>query len=1599
MSMDLTGIQNRNEYYTNHYFASTFESNAADTIKTWREAAQGTELRTPWALLRDAGKRYFLIRSRQERRRSGDAYREAVTQIARELLASLGYNVNATAPELEELPNNGGKVPVALEVNKENGAPLLWTILVAPMEDAPAGGEDETDASDLMDYAPFAADLRADQVELFSDEALCRAPMEELLGRLLYDLDESPRWILLLSESQLALIDRNKWNEKRFLVFDLDVIFGRNEESTLQAMAVLLHRESLCPKEGGSLLDALDDNSHKHAVEVSQQLKYALRQSIEILGNEVVYDMRERQHVGVFGRALAEDLTLQCLRYMYRILFMLFIEAKPELGYAPMKALAYESGYSFESLREICEQAEGDGEINEEGNFLKESLDKLFGLVYNGFPTKTAVPEDGESLRGVFAIDPLKAHIFDPERTALIEKAHLRNGKLLQIINLMSLSRSGKGQRRGRISYSNLGVNQLGAVYEALLSYRGFFAEEDLYEVKRENDKVDELDVGYFIPLRDLDQYTEGERVRNADGSLRVHPKGEFIYRLAGREREKSASYYTPEVLTRCLVKYALKELLESKTADEILKLTVCEPAMGSAAFLNEAVSQLAEAYLERKQKETGTSIPHEQRQQELQKVKMFIADRNVYGIDLNSTAVELAEVSLWLNTIFEGGYVPWFRTQIVNGNSLIGARRQCYTMDQAMSTGPNAWYNGAPERILPGKKRSLRRQQVYHFLLGDPGMCAYTDKVIKSLAPDKIAAIKTWNKSFTRPLNENEAEDVLRLCEQIDTLWDAHTELRKEIKEKTTDPLSVWGQPQDKQHRPTTIRDKDRIYEELYLSKGGSNASPYARLKAVMDYWCALWFWPIDKADELPSRLEFLWDVNMLLGVGVVDTRERKGRIGGQTSMFDDLEMDSYGQELASRYGKYGAVNLDQLRADFPRLRIANEIAEQQHFFHWELEYSDVFESRGGFDLVVGNPPWIKLEWNEAAVLGDREPRLAIKKYTATQTANIREALLKDSATHTLYFAEYEGMTGQLAFLNAVTNYPLLKGQQTNLFKCFLPQAWDFGWKYGISAFIHPDGVYDDPKGGLLRTALYPKLKYHFKFQNEKVLFDIAHTRSFSLNIYRNGQNQICFDCIFNLFIPETIDECYSNNDDTKPVPGIKDDNGEWYCDGHPDRVIAVREKELKIFAKLFDGNDLWKQAKLPSIHCKQFIAVLKLFADTPKTIASLGNDAFGTRMWDETGSQESGITVRDTRFPSNLLELIYSGPHIGVANPLYKTSRRICLLNSDYDIVDLCAIDDNYVQRVNYRPLCDIANYTNQIQATKWGTKYHEDYRLISRSMLYGNGERTLFSVIAPPKTGHIIAISGIAFKDHEALLISAASFASLPFDFYIRATGKSSMLFSTSSKLPLLNNISFSAVLRGLLLNCVTNHYCKLWEECFRREFTFDAWSKQDKRLLSCRFSSLSPEWTWGTPLRTDFERRQALVEIDVLVAMALGMTLDQLKTIYRIQFPVLQQYEADTWYDANGRIVFTSNRSLVGVGFDRPSFEKPNAVTPIRRGETRWNGVMKDAPAGYVFARTVTDDTQPGGPVQRTIEYVAPFDKCDREQDYETAWRFFEEKNRS
>ena len=196
-----------------------------------------------------------------------------------------------------------------------------------------------------------------------------------------------------------------------------------------------------------------------YASGVSQDLKYALRECIELLGNEVLYDLKTR-----LGRDLEADpvdagqLTLECLRYMYRMLFVLFIESRPELGYAPIKAQSYYTGYSLESLRDIADNIRD--EITEVGNgyYLHETLAKLYELIYAGYPkTEEELKEatGTDSLHDMFLIAPLKAHIFDPEYTKMITASKLRNSCMLKIIELMSLTKSTgkKNSRRGRISY------------------------------------------------------------------------------------------------------------------------------------------------------------------------------------------------------------------------------------------------------------------------------------------------------------------------------------------------------------------------------------------------------------------------------------------------------------------------------------------------------------------------------------------------------------------------------------------------------------------------------------------------------------------------------------------------------------------------------------------------------------------------------------------------------------------------------------------------------------------------------------------------------------------------------------------------------------------------------------------------------------------------------------------------------------------------------------------------------------------------------------------------------------------------------------------
>ncbi|MQM32639.1 MAG: N-6 DNA methylase, partial [Candidatus Accumulibacter phosphatis] len=588
------GIANENEFYGHHYLAEVFKGDIRALIESWQAAEEAAaqaiaageaaeesraESRAAHKRLAGLGGKWFAALANPTRLREDAERLLAHQELHTPLLEALGYKIKPRQVELQ----GGMPVPIWAAFGEAQQSPQL---LIVPAYQP--GREDE----DPLDHRLTVAHYGGQEIP----PAFSKLSWLEILSEALFGSDQPPRYIILVGYREWLLLDRYKWPNNRLLRFDWTEILDRRHTYTLQAAAALLHHDSLAPEQGASLLDSLDENAHKHAFGVSEDLKYALREAIEALGNEAVQQLREKAQASKQGFYTGKDavdageLSLECLRLVYRLLFMFYIEARPELGYVPIrKSEIYARGYSLESLRDL-ELTPLNTAAARDGFFFDATLRRLFSLIGQGCGAAAQQSVLAGSVKEAFALAPLDSKLFDPEATPLLNQVRFPNHVWQRVVRLMSLSKGKRnGHKSGRVSYQLLSINQLGAVYEALLSYRGFFAPEDLYEVQPEARKAakassddddeedgeqdsgggttDLMDSAWFVPASRIDQYKPGERVHDTDEhgrkKLRVYPRATFIYRLAGRDRQKSASYYTPQVLTRCLVKYALKELLK----------------------------------------------------------------------------------------------------------------------------------------------------------------------------------------------------------------------------------------------------------------------------------------------------------------------------------------------------------------------------------------------------------------------------------------------------------------------------------------------------------------------------------------------------------------------------------------------------------------------------------------------------------------------------------------------------------------------------------------------------------------------------------------------------------------------------------------------------------------------------------------------------------------------------------------------------------------------------------------------------------------------------------------------------------------------------
>nr|WP_211339825.1 class I SAM-dependent DNA methyltransferase [Solirubrobacter pauli] len=1414
-------------------------------------------------------------------------------------------------------------------------------------------------------------------------EALLEKDAETLVGP--YDLDEStqirsvprllsalfvaedaPAFALVLAGRLALLAERERWPEGRYLAIDLQLVCERGDDrrgGETDVALTCLSAESLAPDAEGTIWwHGVLEESIKHTVGVSQDLREGVRLSIEIIANDVVA-RRARQGLDPLPASEAQPLAQQSLRFLYRVLFLLYAEASPELAVLPVGVAQYEQGYSLDRLRELIQVPLTTPQA-ETGTHLYDSLAVLFGLVDTGVDAAKNAADEG--LVEALTFRALRADLFKPSATARIDEVKLGNAGLQRVLQHLLLSKEKRGSDRGFISYAELGINQLGAVYEGLMSFSGRFAETDLYEVAKGGDGSKGT---WLVPFDRADHIDDKDFVRSEDpitGELKpvLHRQGTFVFRLAGRERQQSASYYTPEVLTRFTVSQALAELIDEDTpAEAILALTVCEPALGSGAFAIEAVRQLAAEYLARRQDELGRRIDPENYAAELQKAKAYLALHNIYGVDRNAMAVELAEISLWLDTMMAGLEAPWFGLHLRRGNSLVGARHAVFSRAQVEK---KTWLKDVPAEVpltelgedaREGREGSAAGR-IHHFLLPAEGWGSTLNaKEAKPLAPEALDRLKQWRKRVLVKPSKDQVAALLDLGRRVETLWQlvwrrltiAETQVRRSIAVWEADGLVAGG----------TV-SREQIEEALKAPDGA-----YRRLRRVMDAWCALWFWPLTEDAAPPELDEWIATLQALVGVA----GKRRGVAAGQLSLASAADWDELNAAETSDLAFAGAADVAAVKSKHPWLAAAERVAERQGFFHWQLDFVPVF-ARGGFDLQVGNPPWVRPRSDVEALLAEADPWWQLKaKSTAQEDAAHRESALAVAGTRELVLDGTAEIAALAAFLGSPAQYPHLAGLQPDLYRCFMEQTWRHARPTGLVGLIHPETHFTDEKAGILRASTYRRLRRHWQFINELKLFEIQNQRRYGVHVYGSARWPE-FKQAASLYHPDTVERSLKH-DGSGPEPGIKDLDGNWDLRPHAARIVDATSETLASWHAVLESSVTpVEQTRMVYAVNRSTAVVLEKLSTAPR-IGRLR--PLFSRGWDESIDRRKGFFDSEWGRPESWRQVILQGSHLGPARPFYKFPNQTMLHNTDWTETDVEALTPDAVPTTSYKPRGDQASY--DASYTHWSSAEHGDpviaarnhYRLAWRNMAANTGERTLIAALIPPGTAHIHGISSVALPGGGTTLVVVSGFAtSLIHDFAVRVAPKSTISATTLDRLPFPEPSALWpwVTLRALRLNCITDAYAPLWSAIFQEEFADDRWTAADGDTSLRPLGDIDASWSRHTPLRRAIERRQAAVELDALVALALGITADELCALYRTQFPVLYGYDHGAYvYDANGRLLPTS------------------VVSAWRRAG--------DAVA--VEERTVA---HPGSGVEYV--YEPPFRTLDREADLRAAYVEFEQR---
>ncbi|MHA7292473.1 Eco57I restriction-modification methylase domain-containing protein [Arthrobacter sp. HLT1-21] len=1464
------------DWISEHFFTTdstkeSFQAEVAKLRRSWDEAAKEGHSATPTRFAEIRGRLQVLLAGLSEDpARASQAYAL--------LRGALGFQGTTAIVTFER---SGTETLVPGVWATENSEVLF-------VEAAPADGLEDV-LSTTLPLGRVLVDGKEPDPELTIAKVVSEA----------YLSDKDPKFVVIMAGRWLVLTEQERWAEGRYLAADALLVADRNDtkkNAETDRFLALYGRDSLMPSPDGSIWwDSILQASVKHTVGVSQDLREGIRRSIEIIANDVL-DRRREAGLGVEdidGQILAR----QSLRFLYRILFLLYAEASPEMGVLPVGAGEYSEGYGLDRLRELTliniERPE-----SRHGTHIYESLAQLFHLVDKGHAPAGANPSDdasGENEGLLF--QPLKADLFHDAATSLINDSKLSNSELQRVLQHLLLSKEVRGKDRGFISYGELGINQLGAVYEGLMSYTGFIAAEPLHEVAKDGNSVKG---SWVVPVDrsesiDAKHFVVEEDERTGERKPVLHPAGSFVFRLAGRERQQSASYYTPEVLTKFVVSQALEELLDQNgqrtAADDILKLTVCEPALGSGAFALEAVRQLADEYLKRKQDELDVRVPADEYPQELQKVKAQIALHQVHGVDLNSTAVELAEVSLWLDTMVKDLQAPWFGLRLRRGNSLIGARRATYSRQ---TVNDKSWLKSAPrDAPLTGLVEAMTGEtddpdvlgRIHHFLLPAEGWGAAADaKEVKDLAGGAQQQLKAWRIKIRSKPSKTQVDRMVSLGRRVESLWKltlrrlqvAEAEARRDI-----DYFGKQPSPAETEDASNAVQavTREQIEETLNNPNGA-----YQRLRRVMDAWNALWFWPlIERATggaTPPTMEEWLGGLEAILGLQGKESKMVGQQTFGAASTWEELN-DAERVDLEFTL----VSDIEMAKKQHSWLQVCENIAADQGFFHWELDFASIF-GRGGFDLQVGNPPWVRPDWDEDALYAEFDPwwQLNDKQTQALKTEKQIEAKA-DHAQIQFMCSQAAGIVALRELLTSPATYPIVAGLRPDLYRSFMERTWRSASLTGVVALLHPESHFTEKKAAHLRSETYRRLRRHWHFRNKQKLFaDLTDQLEFGVHVYGSSRNEPDFIMAASLYQPETAERSLLH-DGSGEAPALKTVDGGWDTRPHAERIVRVDSQILKVWA------DLLEEAGTPSVSARMLYPVnrassrvMRMLSNAPRVHALRLQYSSG---WNETSDRKKGLFEVGSRVNNSWYDVILQGPHFTVGNPFVKQPRQVVRSNNDWDETDVEALPSDFIPRTSYQRSAPAETFAQDFGSWRGGTGNHgriiDGYRIVWRQMAAIASQRTLHVSVIPPGATQISFTLGGA--DATELANVAGTWSSIVLDFLVKTAGVANLHNSFVEMLPVLEKGPLTALIveRFCRLTCLTQAYAQFWEE------------------------AMGSSWSAESAERNPAMRRRLLVEIDAVTALGFGIGIDDLCTIYRTQFPVLRSYEQNDLFDGNGRKV--------------------------------------------------------------------------------------------